>query len=98
ETTAGTSPAPQNLIRHSDFTQSSAGTLPDGWSFVAARPELAPVFRLQKKDGQQLLLASGGGNPDCVGYLKTAAQIELGKTYSFKTHFKISEGFNPQES
>jgi len=89
--------SPGNLIPNGNFQKGSVGELPDGWSLRAARAELAPVFKLAKVDDQQMLLATGGGNPDCVGFLTTKAPITLGKTYLFEAMFKISDDLNPQE-
>ena len=91
------SAAPGNLITNGDFQNGRLGGLPDGWSLRAARPELAPVFKLAKEDAQQMLLATGGGNPDCVGFLTTKAPITLGKTYLFQVTFRVSADLNPQE-
>ena len=89
------SAAPGNLITNGDFQNGRLGGLPDGWSLRAARPELAPVFKLAKEDAQQMLLATGGGNPDCVGFLTTKAPITLGKTYLFHVTFRVSADLNP---
>jgi len=86
-----------NLIPNGDFQNGREGELPDGWSLRAARPELAPVFKLATEGVRQMLLATGGGNPDCVGLLTTKAPVTLGKTYLFQVTFRISDDLNPQE-
>ena len=65
---------------------------------VSARPSLAPSFTLVKEGGRNLLLATGGGNLDCVGYVTTTARITLGRTYLFQVRFRCSEDLNPQEN
>jgi predicted amidohydrolase len=88
---------PPNLIPNGDFRKGDLGGLPEGWTVQSARPELAPAFRLIKKESRRLLLATGGGNPDCVGYLTTKAPLTLGKTYRFRVLFRKSVGLNPQQ-
>jgi len=90
--------AQDNLIPNGDFNSGRIEALPDGWEFVTARPALAPAFELVEKQGDRFLSASGNGNPDCVGYVKTRMEIELGKTYLFSVKFQYSEGLNPQEN
>ena len=85
-----------NLIPNGDFAKGEIGELPTGWEFKTARPSLAPFFRLTEKDGQRFLMATGNGQPDCVGYVRTEVPITLGKTYYFRARFKKSEGLNPQ--
>lgn len=86
-----------NLIPNGDFQQGALGQLPEGWSLKSARPVLAPVFKLVRKEGEQLLLAAGSGNPDCVGYVTTKAPVTLGKTYRFHVLFRKSKDLNPQQ-
>ncbi len=89
---------PANRIPNAQFQMGQIGGLPDGWQLVTARPELAPTFRLVEDGGRRLLSARGGGNPDCVGYVHTAATVDLGKTYLFRVRLKISEDLNPHEN
>ena len=89
---------PANLIPNGDFREGEVGGLPDGWTLKAARPSLAPVFELVQTDEGHLLLGTGGGNPDCVGYVRTAVPIALGKTYRFRVLFRVSGDLNPHES
>ncbi len=91
-------PAPDNLIPNGEFQKGEMGGLPDGWTLKAARPVLAPVFELVEVDGERLLMGSGGGNPDCAGYLRTGVPVALGKTYRFRTRFRVSDDLNPHES
>lgn len=69
-----------NLFPNGDLAQGKVGALPDGWQVVSYRPSLAPVFKLVRKDGRKVLLATGGAS-DCCGYLATTVPITLGKTY-----------------
>ena len=87
-----------NLIPNGEFNQGQLNALPPDWELVAARPVLAPVFKLVEKQGERFLLASGNGDPDCVGYVNTTVEIELGKTYLFSVKFQFSEELNPQEN
>jgi len=87
-----------NLIPNGDFSTGQISALPLGWEFVTARPALAPAFELMEKQGERFLSASGNGNPDCVGYVNTKIEIELGKTYLFSVKFRYSEELNPQEN
>jgi predicted amidohydrolase len=91
-------PEKTNLIANGDFAQGPLNVLPPHWDMVVARPVLAPVFKMTEKQGERFLLAAGNGNPDCVGYVKTKAVIELGKTYQFSVKFQFSEDLNPQEN
>lgn len=86
-----------NLIPNADFQQGSLGAVPEGWHVVSYRPSLSPVFKLAKKDGQKVLLATGGA-PDCVGYLATTVPITLGKTYRFAVSFSMSPDLDPNRS
>jgi hypothetical protein len=43
-------------------------------------------------------MATGNGQPDCVGYVRAEAPITLGKTYRFTVRFKKSAGLNPQRN
>ncbi len=86
-----------SLIPNGDFQQGTLGALPDGWHVVSARPSLAPVFKLVRKDGRKVLLATGGA-PDCVGYLATEVPITLGKTYLFRAVFALSRDLDPNQS
>lgn len=88
----------RNVIRNGDFQAGQEGGLPQGWRIVTARPALMPVFALVKEEGRKMLLATGEGNPDCVGYATTLARITLGKTYLFRVLFRCSDGMNPQEN
>jgi len=87
-----------NLIPNGDFAAGQINALPGGWEFVTARPSLAPAFKLVEDQGERFLSATGNGDPDCVGYIKTRMEIELGKTYLFSVKFRYSEGLNPQEN
>jgi len=86
-----------NLIPNADFQQGAVGSVPQGWHVVAYRPSLAPVFKLVRKDGQKVLLATGGA-ADCVGYLATTVPITLGKTYRFRVSFTMSPDLDPNRS
>ena len=86
-----------NLIENGDFNKGRIGDLPDGWTLNSARPSLAPVFRLVKKDGSRFLMAAGNGKEHCVGFLSTEVPIKAGRTYDFKVFFKKSAGLNPQQ-
>lgn len=84
-----------NLINNGDFQGEIVDDLPKGWTAHAARPSLAPEFRLVKKQGQRCLYATGGGNPDCAGWVSTRAEITRGKTYWFRVRFRKSRCLNP---
>ena len=86
-----------NLIPNPRFAQGRLGGLPDGWAVVAARPSLAPVFRLAHRDGQQVLTVTGNGRPDCVGYLSTQFPLTLGRTYLFQAQFTLSSDLDPHQ-
>ena len=79
-----------NLIPNGDFQGGIVNGLPTGWSSHAWRPSLAPIFRLVEENNRSFLYASGGGNPDCSGWVSTRTMIELGKTYWFRARFRIS--------
>jgi predicted amidohydrolase len=84
-----------NLIPNGDFQGGIVNGLPRGWSTNAPRPSLAPIFRLEEENNRRFLYASGGGNPDCSGWISTRIMIELGKTYWFRARFRISGDLNP---
>lgn len=86
-----------NLVPNGDFQQSRIGELPDGWTLHSAAASLTPVFKMVKRDGERLLMATGDGNPDCVGYISTNAPVTLGKTYRLKVLLRMSEDLNPHE-
>lgn len=86
-----------NLIPNGDFRAGTPGELPDGWQVEAARPVLQPVFRLVEEGGRKALLATGGGNPDCVGYLHRSVPVALGRTYLFRAVFRTSDDLDPQK-
>jgi predicted amidohydrolase len=87
-----------NLIKNGDFQDGTIGNVPKGWRPKSARRALAPVFRLENKDGQRMLMATGGDNRECTGYLCRSVPITLGKTYLFSARFRISEDINPHEN
>jgi predicted amidohydrolase len=84
-----------NLIPNGDFRGEIVNDLPAGWVAKSARPSLAPSFSVIEKRGQRYLYATGKGNPDCVGYVSTPVEIELGKTYWFRVRFRKSRNLNP---
>jgi len=84
-----------NLIPNGDFQEGIVNGLPAGWSTHAARQSLAPIFRLEEENSRRFLYASGGGNPDCSGWISTSLKIDLGKTYWFRVRFRISSDLNP---
>ncbi len=88
---------PTNLVPNGDFQAGKVGDLPDAWSFTCARPQLAPVFKLVDRDGCQCLMATGDGNPDCVGHVHASTRITLGKTYLFRAVFRMSDDLNPHQ-
>ena len=86
-----------NLISNGDFQDGQTGQLPTGWEFKSAHPALSPTFELAQVDGRRMLTATGGGNPDCVGYLRTEVPVTLGKTYLFRVVFRMSADLNPHQ-
>ncbi|MFH1267286.1 MAG: hypothetical protein ABIK89_16290, partial [Planctomycetota bacterium] len=86
-----------NLVPNGDFQKGEVGELPEGWTLQAARPSLAPVFKLVETDEGRLLMGTGGGNADCVGCVRTAVPITLGKTYRLGVRFRFSDNLNPHE-
>ena len=82
-------------VPNGDFAAGRLGGLPDGWHAAAARPVLAPEFRLERHEGRQLLLAGGGGNPECTGYVWAPVRLRLGKTYLFRAVFRRSSDLDP---
>ena len=87
----------ENLIPNGDFQDGQLGQLPAGWEFKSAHPALNPTFELSRGDGRRLLTATGGGNPDCAGYVRTDVPVTLGKTYSLRVVFRISADLNPHQ-
>lgn len=90
-------PAP-NLLPNADFQQGEIGQLPESWELHAYRPSLAPKFALEELDGRKMLKVSGGGVPDCVGYVAAKAPIKLGQTYLFRVVFRVASNTNPDEN
>lgn len=88
-------PSTPELIPQGNFLGNGMGVLPAGWHIGGPRKSLAPVFRMVKKDNRKVLYMSGGGNPDCIGWLATAVRLERGKTYSFRTRFEKSSSLLP---
>jgi len=87
-----------NAIENGDFQNGAIGDLPDGWRSAAARPALMPVFRLEQTDGRKLLMATGGGNGECTGYLFRSAPVQLGKTHLYHVVFRMSDDLNPHRN
>ena len=87
-----------NVIANGDFATGEVGALPEGWESRCARPALAPVFRLARQNGHKLLLATGGGNGQCTGYLSRMAPVTLGTTYLFRVVFRMSEDLDPNRN
>jgi predicted amidohydrolase/glucose/arabinose dehydrogenase/cytochrome c551/c552 len=94
---AGVQVGPDNLIENGDFQAGAIGGLPEGWSLTSATPALAPVFKLAEHDGKKLLMATGGGNADCTGYLSRVVSVPKGKSYLFTADFRMSDGLNPHK-
>jgi len=86
------------MIRNGDFALGRTGSLPEGWELKTPYDFLKPDFGLVEKDGLKLLEASGGGNPDCLGWLSTPVEVQGGKTYRLRARLKISEDLNPHQS
>lgn len=87
-----------NLVPNGDFQHGELGAVPEGWTVVAARPSLSPRFTLAHQEERTVLLATGNGNPDCVGYLATKVPIALGKTYVLRAVFRMSPGIDPSQN
>ena len=87
----------ENLIPNGGFQDGQPGQFPAGWEFKSAHPALNPTFQLVQVDGRRMLTATGGGNPDCVGYVRTDVPVTLGKTYLFRVMFRMSAELNPHQ-
>lgn len=87
-----------NVISNGDFSVGEKGKIPDGWVLVAQRPEIAPLFYIEKDEEQTFLLMKGKGQPTDVGYLLTKTTVQLGQTYEFKVLFSKSDDINPQRN
>ena len=88
---------PHDLIQGGGRDADATGEHLDGWQIQAARPALQPVFRLVEEDGATMLLATGGGNADCVGYLSRPVPVTLGESYLFRVVFRTSDDVDPQK-
>jgi predicted amidohydrolase len=80
-----------------EFSHGQAGQLPAGWELRAARTAIAPVFRLVRRNGRLVLLATGNGQDDCFGYLRTPTTLQGGCTYRLRARFEVSPGLNPHQ-
>jgi len=87
-----------NVVANGDFQNGEIGGLPDGWHGAAARPALMPTFRLEKNGGSKLLMATGGGNGECTGYLRQSVPVKLGKTYLYRVVFRMSDDLDPHKN
>lgn len=87
-----------NLIPNPAFETGVTGGIPVGWDVRSPYDSLRPVFALARKDGRQTLLAAGGGNPDCIGWLATGFPIVGRRTYRMWVRFRISAGVDPNRS
>lgn len=99
--TSETTSAPDdqaNVVANGDFQKGEIGGLPEQWQNAAARPALMPVFRLEENDGRKLLMATGGGNGECTGYLSQAVPVKLGGTYLYRVVFRMSEDLDPNRN
>jgi len=90
-------PPAENLIPNGHFQDGRLGQLPAGWEFKSASPALNPCFELARVEGRRMLTATGGGNPDCVGYVRTDVPVALGKTYLLHVVFRMSADLNPHQ-
>jgi len=88
----------ENLITNGDFLQAKSGHLPEGWTRHSARESLAAVFDIVEHHGKTALMATGGGNPDCVSHIETNVKVTGGKTYLFEVLFRKSRRINPQDN
>ena len=84
-----------NCIPNGDFTEGKLGGLPEGWSAKFPRGAQAPVFKLAKKNGKKVLLASGNGSDDCVGCLTAPVSLRGGRTYRMRVRLEMSNGLDP---
>lgn len=87
----------ENLIPNGDFSRGRIASLPEGWEFTSPYPHLRPVFRLVRREGGRALLATGGGNPDCVGWVRTPVRVQGGRSYQMGVRLRMSGGLNPQQ-
>jgi len=81
----------------SDFTQGTAGTMPEGWSLNAAQPERAPHFILKDDAEGRYLSLSGCGDASAVAYISTKFSLNAG-TYLYTVVFSMSGDVNPQRN
>ena len=88
----------EDLIPNGRFERGAIGALPDGWRFFTPRENLAPKFELTEQSGQRFLMASGGGDENCMGILSTRTELLLGRTYHFQVIFRMSDGLNPHRN
>lgn len=86
------------MVVNGRFQNGKIGGLPDGWHGAAARPALMPLFQLEECDGRKLLMATGGGNGECTGYLRQSVPVELGETYLFRVVFRMSDDLDPHRN
>ncbi len=71
------------------------------WKSESQRPEIAPVFSVDKSvtfDGSPTLCLKGGGKDYAAGYWYKVLAAEPGSYYHFKTHFKASGVDEPDRS
>lgn len=87
-----------DCIPNGAFSAGKLGALPDGWELKCPRAAQAPVFKLVKKDGRKMLLASGNGTDDCIGHASAPVSLIGGRTYDMRAVFKMSKGLDPNKN
>ena len=71
------------------------------WKFEAQRPEIAPVFAIDKQvtfEGEPSLTLKGGGKDHAAGYWYKVINAEPGTYYQFRTYFKSDQVDEPDRS
>ena len=87
-----------NLIPNAEFREGELGGLPKGWELKTPYPFLRPTFKLVNRNGEQVLMATGDGNPDCIGYVTIPFRLVASKTYRMRVRFQRTDDLDPQQN
>lgn len=87
-----------NLIPNGDFSKGQLEQLPQGWELKTPYAALKPIFKLHMAEGKKTVAATGNGNVNCVGWISTSFQLQGGRTYCMRVHFRVSGGMDPHQN
>jgi len=70
-------------------TASSSQDAGDGWTTYSQRSEIAPRFRLDRRDGKRYLVLASNGNASVDGCWRKTVPVVGGQTYRFSASYAM---------